>query len=113
LFAEKERALVTLASIADGVITTDTEGWIDYMNPGRAGTHRDGSSRKRAGLPIQALFRLVDEMHQRNVPNPIEMVLREERTIEVAANMLLLAQRRRHHAGGALRRADSRAARGS
>ena len=33
LFAEKERALVTLASIADGVITTDTEGWVEYLNP--------------------------------------------------------------------------------
>ncbi len=88
LFAEKERALVTLASIADGVITTDTEGWINYMNPvaqDLTGWKLD----KAYGLPIQALFRLVDELHQRSVPNPIEMVLREERTIEVATNMLL------------------------
>src|SRR5204862_7340996 len=31
LFAEKERAQVTLASIADGVITTDTDGWVEYL----------------------------------------------------------------------------------
>src|SRR5207245_4733079 len=30
LFAEKERAQVTLASIADGVITTDTDGHVEY-----------------------------------------------------------------------------------
>ena len=89
LFAEKERALVTLASIADGVITTDTEGWIDYMNP-VAQELTGWKLEKARGLPIHALFRLIDEMHQRNVPNPIEMVLREERTIEVATNMLLL-----------------------
>ncbi len=33
LFAEKERAEVTLQSIADAVITTDHDGIIDYMNP--------------------------------------------------------------------------------
>ena len=33
LNAEKERAQVTLASIGDGVITTDARGAIDYVNP--------------------------------------------------------------------------------
>ena len=33
LFQEKERAQVTLHSIGDGVITTDVEGRIEYMNP--------------------------------------------------------------------------------
>ena len=30
---EKERAQVTLASIADAVITVDTSGQVEYMNP--------------------------------------------------------------------------------
>lgn len=33
MFAEKERAQVTLQSIGDAVISTDREGRIDYMNP--------------------------------------------------------------------------------
>ena len=33
LFAEKERAQVTLESIGDAVITTDVNGLIDYLNP--------------------------------------------------------------------------------
>ncbi|HEY6894667.1 MAG TPA: PAS domain-containing protein, partial [Rhodanobacteraceae bacterium] len=33
LFEEKERAQVTLASIADAVVTVDTSGRIDYLNP--------------------------------------------------------------------------------
>ena len=88
MFAEKERALVTLASIADGVITTDTEGWIEYLNP--VAEQLTGWKAEQArGLPVQALFRLIDEVQQRPGPNPIEMVLSEERTIELAGNMLL------------------------
>jgi len=89
LFAEKERALVTLASIADGVITTDTEGWIDYMNPVAEELSAWTLDNAR-GLPVHALFRLVDETHQHSITNPIEMVLREERTVELPTNMLLL-----------------------
>lgn len=33
LAAEKERAQVTLESIGDGVITTDTDGNVEYLNP--------------------------------------------------------------------------------
>ena len=33
LFAEQERARVTLDSIGDGVITTDTAGTVEYLNP--------------------------------------------------------------------------------
>lgn len=33
LYREKERAEVTLHSIGDGVVTTDGEGLVDYMNP--------------------------------------------------------------------------------
>ena len=33
IFAEKERAQVTLQSIGDAVISTDAEGRIDYINP--------------------------------------------------------------------------------
>ena len=33
IFAEKERAQVTLQSIGDAVISTDASGCIDYMNP--------------------------------------------------------------------------------
>ena len=33
MFQAKERAQVTLQSIGDAVITTDSEGRIEYMNP--------------------------------------------------------------------------------
>ncbi len=89
LFSEKERAQVTLASIADGVITTDTEGWVEYLNP-VAEVLTGWTTAAARGLPLQAVFRMIDETSRKLAPNPIEMVLREERTIEVAATMLLV-----------------------
>jgi diguanylate cyclase (GGDEF)-like protein/PAS domain S-box-containing protein len=89
LFAEKERAQVTLESIADGVITTDVDGWIKYLNP--VAEQLTGWTTSTAqGLPMQAVLRVVDESSRRLAPNPIEMVLREGRTIDAASTMLLL-----------------------
>src|SRR5262245_8480449 len=89
LFVEKERALVTLASIADGVITTDTDDWGEYLNP--VGSQLTGWNPGTAkGLPMQAILRMVDEANRKVAPNPIELVLREERAIEAASTMLLV-----------------------
>jgi len=89
LFAAKERALVTLASIADGVITTDPDGWVEYLNP--VAEQLTGWTTETArGLPMQAILRMVDEATHKVAPNPIEMVLREERTVEAASTLLLV-----------------------
>jgi diguanylate cyclase (GGDEF)-like protein/PAS domain S-box-containing protein len=57
---EKERAQITLAAIGDGVISTDAHGNVDYMNPA---AERLVASRALAakGLPIDSLFRILDE----------------------------------------------------
>ncbi len=89
LYAEKERAQVTLASIADGVITTDTDGWVEFLNP-IAEDLTGWRANAARGLPLQAVFRIVHESTREPAPNPIETVLREERTIEVPATMLLV-----------------------
>jgi len=89
LFSEKERAQVTLASIADGVITTDDDGWVEYLNP-VAEDLTGWTADSARGLPLQAIFRMVHETTRQAAPSPIEMVLREERNVETAATMLLL-----------------------
>jgi diguanylate cyclase (GGDEF)-like protein/PAS domain S-box-containing protein len=89
LFSEKERAQVTLASIADGVITTDPDGWVEFLNPVAESLTGWKMSAAR-GLPLQAICRLTDEASRQPAPNPIETVLRDERTVEVAATMLLV-----------------------
>jgi len=60
LQVEKERAQITLESIGDGVISTDVNGAITYMNPAAEQlTH--WKSGQAQGVPLAALFKLLDE----------------------------------------------------
>ncbi|MEB0203915.1 EAL domain-containing protein [Pseudomonas sp. CCC3.1] len=57
---EKERVQITLESIGDGVISTDVNGAIAYMNPA-AERLTDWKSEQAQGVPLGALFKLLDE----------------------------------------------------
>ena len=71
---EKDRAHITLHSIGDGVITTDVDGAIDYMNPAaEALTH--WKAEQAAGLPLAALFNLLDDNAQSEGLTLIEHIL--------------------------------------
>jgi diguanylate cyclase (GGDEF)-like protein/PAS domain S-box-containing protein len=71
---EKERAQVTLASIGDGVIATDVTGAIAYMNPAAEQlTH--WKAEQAAGLPLSALFNLLDEHAEQDPFTLIERIL--------------------------------------
>lgn len=71
---EKERAQVTLASIGDGVIATDVTGAIAYMNPAAEQlTH--WKAEQAAGLPLAALFNLLDEHAEKDDFTLIERIL--------------------------------------
>lgn len=89
LFQEKEFAQVTLASIGDGVITTDTEGRITFLNPvaeyltGR----EDASARGRA---LTEVFRIINEITRKPATDPVERCLREGRIVGLANHTVLL-----------------------
>jgi len=71
LTQEKERAQVTLQSIADGVITTDTVGNVEIMNrpaEGMTGWRQE----EAAGRPIREVFRVLDGHTERELENPLE-----------------------------------------
>lgn len=71
---ERERAQITLQSIGDGVITTDVEGFIAYMNPAaEALTHWRAAD--AVGQPLAALFNLLDENAQADGFTLIEHIL--------------------------------------
>ncbi len=56
---EKEFSQITLESVVDAVIATDTAGRVNYMNP--VAEHLTGSSEREArGRPIDDLLRLTD-----------------------------------------------------
>jgi diguanylate cyclase (GGDEF)-like protein/PAS domain S-box-containing protein len=88
LAQEKDRAQVTLASIGDGVIRTDAEGIIDYLNP-MAERLTGWTAGEACGQPVMSIFRVVDEATGRPLPNPVERCLQEGQVIELPGYSLL------------------------
>jgi diguanylate cyclase (GGDEF)-like protein/PAS domain S-box-containing protein len=70
VFAEKERAQVTLASIGDAVISTDADGCIDYLNA-VAESLTGWSVAEARGRPIADVLNLVNEMTREPIENPL------------------------------------------
>lgn len=76
LYEEKEQAQVTLASIGDAVITTDTSGYITFMN--RVAEDLTGWTLDDArGQPAYHIMTLINEETGANIENPIERCRRE------------------------------------
>jgi diguanylate cyclase (GGDEF)-like protein/PAS domain S-box-containing protein len=70
VFAEKERAQVTLQSIGDAVISTDAQGRIEYINP-VAETLTAWSLPEARGQPIGAVLKLVNELTREPIENSL------------------------------------------
>ncbi|MGC1547320.1 MAG: EAL domain-containing protein [Rhodanobacter sp.] len=77
LFAEKERAEVTLQSIGDAVIATDARGRIAYLNPSAERLTR-WQTHNACGLPVEAICRIIEEVSREPIPDPVTQVLREQ-----------------------------------
>ena len=74
LFRQKERALITLESIADGVITTNTEGQIIYLNP--VAERLIGYTTEQAmNLDLHKVFKLFNVKTHVEEQNPINICL--------------------------------------
>ncbi|RFA26229.1 hypothetical protein CAI21_17255 [Alkalilimnicola ehrlichii] len=72
---ERERAQVTLESIADGVVTTDMRGCVTYLNP--AAEALCGWQRmEAAGRPVDEVVPLRDEVSQQRLENPVHQLRR-------------------------------------
>jgi diguanylate cyclase (GGDEF)-like protein/PAS domain S-box-containing protein len=91
VFEEKERAQVTVQSIGDGVITTDAQGRVDYLNP-VAESLTGWDTREARGLPVAAIFRLVNDIDREPVENPVVRCLREARVIGLSDHTVLLSR---------------------
>lgn len=91
LLAEKQRLSVTLHSIGDGVVTTDTNGCVSLLN--REGEYLTGwSQAEAAGQPLHEVFRIVHEFTRLPIENPVKRVLRTGRTVELANHTVLIAR---------------------
>ncbi|MGE5233100.1 MAG: PAS domain-containing protein, partial [Acidobacteriota bacterium] len=89
LFQEKERAQVTLAAIADGVIRTDPGGHIDYLNPAaeQMTGWKLGSAR---GRELAAVFTAVDPTTRQPIEDPIARCLTGSASGAVGGQAVLL-----------------------
>ena len=89
LSRSKRQAQYTLESIAEGVITTDNDGLIDYMNQAAEtliGTNRDDATGHRIG----ELFTLVDDADRRPLGDPVERSLAMRRRVNMGRRAVMV-----------------------
>jgi len=89
LHQEKERAQVTLRSIGDGVITTDLNGDIEYMNT-VAEQSTGWKLQDARGKPMLKVFKLVDEKTLEPPPDAAALCLEQGKTSMLAGHLLLI-----------------------
>ena len=89
LFAEKERAQVTLNCIGDAVICTDADGNITFLNL-VAEQMTSWSRQEAAGRPMAEVFRILDSNTREPTPNPMEKSVEQNRMVDLPANCILV-----------------------
>ena len=90
LSRSKRQAQYTLESISEGVITTDNDGRIDYLNlsaEALIGTNRDDA----AGHRIGELFTLVDDADRRPLGDPVERCLAMRRRVNMGRRAVMIS----------------------
>jgi diguanylate cyclase (GGDEF)-like protein/PAS domain S-box-containing protein len=89
LFAEKERARVTLDSIGDGVISTDFRGRISFLN--NVAERITGWTQSEAsGRPLDKTFLLVDATTRECLNPPAMDAIIENRTVKLESDCVLI-----------------------
>ena len=92
VFQAKERAQVTLQSIGDAVITTDSQGRIDYMNP-IAESLTGWENREAQSRLISEVLSVVDEATREASECPVMRCLREGRVLGLSEHTVLVNRR--------------------
>ncbi len=91
LTQQREWFQVTLSSIGDAVITTDTEGKVTFLNP-VAEEMTGWTLKEGAGHPLEEVFNIVNESTRKRVDNPIAKVLREGIVVGLANHTVLISR---------------------
>ncbi len=111
LAAEKEKLAVTLRSIGDGVIVTDTEGDVVSLNK-VAEALTGWPEREAIGRPLRDVFRIIDERTRRPAEDPVAKVMQAGLVVGMANHTALIArdgsERSIADSGAPIRDEDSR-----
>jgi len=89
LFLERVRAQVTLASIGDGVVTTDAKGHVSYMNP-VAEQFTGWTSEQACGRLLDEVFQIMDETTDKQIRYPLHYCLERGQVIRHDSHHLLI-----------------------
>ena len=91
LHEQQDWLRVTLSSIGDAVITTDASGNVTFLNP-VAESLTGWSLNEASGVPLDAVFKIVNEETRQTVENPATRALREGLVVGLANHTLLIAK---------------------
>src|ERR1700687_5049009 len=91
LHFQPEWCRVTLASIGDAVITTDSEGRVTFLNPVAESLTGWGQEQAQ-GQPLEAVFPILHEQTRRPVENPVAKVIREGLIVGLGNHTVLIAR---------------------
>ena len=88
---ERELLATTLSSIGDGVIVTDAESRVTFINP-EAQKLTGWTQSEAEGKQLPAVFRIVNEETRQEVENPVDKVLRTGFVAGLANHTLLIGK---------------------
>ena len=88
---EREWLRVTLTSIGDGVITTDVNGVVTFLNP-VAESLVGWSLQDGVGQHLDQLFKIVNEETRASVENPAFRAIKEASVVGLANHTVLIAR---------------------
>ena len=88
---QRERLHVTLSSIGDAVMATDSQGRVTFLNP-VAASLTGWLAAEAPGKDITEVFQIVNEYTRQAVENPIAKVIREGTVVGLANHTLLMAR---------------------
>ncbi|GGL18119.1 hypothetical protein GCM10010844_41220 [Deinococcus radiotolerans] len=88
LDAQRELSRITLEAIGDGVITTDADGRVTFMNP-VAQRLTGWQEAEAVRQPIEQVMPLWNDQARRAVLNPIRVTLRERQVVRLSSNAAL------------------------
>ena len=89
VFSDNERARVTLASIGDAVLSTDSSWLVSFINP-IAEKLMGWTCAQAIGRHVSEVFKVLDEMTRERLVPQMELAIQKGRTIILPSNCVLM-----------------------
>ena len=91
MFVERERAEITLNSIGDAVLTTDTQGNVTYLNA--EAESLTGWTRAEAfARPVMTVFDVTDSLTGQHAEDPARLAIEHNRKVRLKGNYILVSR---------------------